>query len=218
MRVRLLPALVTLVQVAGICTEKNKQRITALEADLAIGRLQAATLIENEHLRLIVEADRVVGFTFHLDRSRRRPGTRKLIALRLDRALVHIAQRDGATVAAFFIGSHAKHQHVCWLRSKVFALVVYPTRLVADAVRCLVDIELAAVSGGVALTGKLNLKIPEGLVSPCVLFIADPERVLVKLDVLVLHPTVNHAAQMPVTNRQAVLLPLLCGGVIPEHL
>ena len=134
MRVRLLPALVTLVQVAGICTEKNKQRITALEADLAIGRLQAATLIENEHLRLIVEADRVVGFPFHLDRSRRRPGTRKLIALRLDRALVHIAQRDGATVAALFVSREAKHQYVCWLRSKVFALIAHPARLIANGV------------------------------------------------------------------------------------
>ena len=215
MRVRLLPALVALVQVAGICTEKNKQRITALEADLAVGRLQATSHMDHLHLRLIVEADRVVGFSFHLDRSRWRPGTGQLVALGLDLALVHIAQGDAATVAALFVSREAKHQHVRRLRGKVITLVVYSTRLVADAVRCLIDIELAAVSGGVALTGKLNLEIAKGLVSPRVLLIANPERVFVKLDVLMLHPTVNHTTQMPITDRQAVLLPVFCRGIIP---
>ena len=68
------------------------------------------------------------------------------------------------------------------------------------------DVELSPAVAGFA-AGHLDMQIAERLVGPRILFIPDPEAVLVELDVLGGGIAGDHTAQAAVADRQGLVLP-----------
>ena len=86
---------------------------------------------------------------------------------------------------------------------------------VRDRVDGALDVQFAAIVPAVLVT-ELQVEIAKRLVRAGIRFIADPQAVLVELDVFLLHSAEDHAAQPPVADRQGLLFP--SGGrlVVPQ--
>lgn len=65
---------------------------------------------------------------------------------------------------------------------------------------------------------QIHEDVPKILIDPGVILIPEPERVFIELDPFLIHPTEDHSAQAPVSDRQSLLLPVLGGLVIPKFI
>ena len=212
------PTLAALVEVISPRRCQNGEAVAVAERDRVSIGLNRATFVEDKQLRLEVQNNGigpeglVVPVVLVLCGVARGG---KTVVLRHNFRVMRIGQGDRAGIGLLLFRGESKDHHLGGRTGEVFSLVSRAVALIRDRVQSLADIQFPPVVF-CARVAELDVNVAKGLIGAGVLLAADPEGILVELDVFAFDAAEDHAPQVAVAERQCLFLPVVSRLVIPQ--